>query len=81
MLNNIGWSDSELEVINATYDSCYLIEQVPGNVLLQRSLTTAFRNAYDGVYSSRYALSVANREINNELLRKRIEFGIEEEKK
>lgn len=79
VLNSIGWSSSELEVMNATMDSCYVIEKVPGDVLLQRSITTAFRNAYEDVYSPRYALSVANREINNELLRKRIEFGMETE--
>ncbi len=76
-LQNLGWSESELEVLNSTIEDVQFAPQVPGNYLLQRSLTTAFRSAVSGKNRARRALTIANKEINDELARKREEFNLD----
>ena len=76
-LNNLGWSTKEKEVLNRSLNEVVLVEQVPGNYLLQRSLTTAFRSAVTGKSRAKRALTIANKEINDELARKRQEFNLD----
>ncbi len=76
-LNNLGWSTSEKEVLNKMLDEVILVPQVPGNYLLVRSLTTAFRSAVTGKSRATRALTIADKEINDELKRKRQEFNLD----
>lgn len=76
-LNNLGWSTKEKEILNKSLNEVVLVEQVPGNYLLQRSLTTAFRSAVTGKSRAKRALTIANKEINDELARKRQEFNLD----
>lgn len=76
-LNNLGWSTKEKEILNKSLEEVVLVEQVPGNYLLQRSLTTAFRSAVTGKSRAKRALTIANKEINDELARKRQEFNLD----
>lgn len=78
-MNNLGWSSAEREVLNESIKEIYVMDQVPGNYLLDRSLTTAFRDAVDGKERPRRALTLANQEINKEITRKRKEFKLEVE--
>lgn len=75
-IGNIGWTSEEKQHIYDTLNSVVLIPQVPGNYLEQRSLTTAFRSAVSGKSRSRRALTIANKEINDEITRKRKEFNL-----
>lgn len=75
-LNNLGWSATEKVTLNKATDYVITLPQVPGNYLMQRSLTTAFRTAVMGKNRARRALTIANKEINDELTRKREEFGL-----
>ncbi len=75
-INNLGWSSSELAILNESLKFVYFEPQIPGNYLLQRSLTTAFRSAVNGKNRARRALTIANKEINDELERKREEFNL-----
>lgn len=75
-LNNLGWSATEKATLNKATDYVITLPQVPGNYLMQRSLTTAFRTAVMGKNRARRALTIANKEINDELTRKREEFGL-----
>lgn len=76
-LNNLGWSNAEKRVLNELLNDVVLVEQVPGNYLLPRSLTTAFRSSVTGENRARRALTIANKEINDELARKREEFNLD----
>ena len=80
-LNNLGWSVAEKGVLNESLKYVITLPQIPGNYLMQRSLTTAFRSAVEGKNRSRRALTIANKEINDELTRKRAEFGLDKEEK
>lgn len=78
-INNLGWSSAEREILNESLKEIYVMDQVPGNYLLDRSLTTAFRDAVDGKDRPRRALTLANQDINKEITRKRKEFKLEVE--
>ena len=77
-MQSLGWTTAEKQVLTASLNEVVLMPQISGNYLLQRSLTTAFRSAVTGKNRARRALNIANKEINDELARKREEFGIEE---
>ena len=75
-MQSLGWTTAEKKVLSDSLNEVMLMPQIPGNYLLQRSLTTAFRSAVTGKNRPRRALTIANKEINDELARKREEFGI-----
>ncbi len=76
-LKNLSWSVSEYEILNTQMSEVRPIPAVPGNYLINRSLTTAFRAAVGGTSSTRQALTVSVKSINDEIARKRKEFNLE----
>ena len=76
-LDKMGWSYEELEKLLEQIDCIVGIPVVPGNYVVSRSLTSAFRAAYDGKYRPQRAIAIYNDAINDEILRKRREFNLE----
>jgi ABC-type glycerol-3-phosphate transport system substrate-binding protein len=70
----IGWTQAEAQKLTEQWQWVKSIPQVPGGYLLNRSLTNAVRRAVDNREESRRMFSVYNKEINDELERKRLEF-------
>ena len=76
-LKNLSWSVSEYGILDTQMSEVRPIPAVPGNYLINRSLTTAFRAAVSGTSSTRQALTVSVKSINDEIARKRKEFNLE----
>ncbi len=76
-LKNIAWSVSEHEILDEQMAAARPIPAVPGNYLIGRSLTTAFRSAVSGKSSIRQALTVSVKSINDEISHKRKEFNLD----
>lgn len=75
-LKSIKWTKSEFAVIEAGRQELYNVAEIPGNYLIVRSLTSAFRDAISGVNEPWRSLMLYNNVINNEITRKREEFGL-----
>ena len=73
----LGWTTEESEVIKNQWNSVTVMNEVPGNYVLKRALTSAFRSVVNGNNSARRALTIYNKDINDEITRKRKEFGLE----
>ena len=73
----IGWTADEAEVIKSQWKSVTALNQIPGNYVVSRSLTSAFRSVVSGENKARRALTIYNKDMNDEITRKRIEFGLE----
>lgn len=74
---SLGWTDKEAEIITEQWSQVTVMNEIPGNYVLKRSLTSAFRNVIAGKNSARRALTIYNTDINDEITRKRKEFGLE----
>ena len=76
-IKNTAWSADEYAVLSEQLK--YIINQptVPGNYAVGRDLTSALREVIDGTNRPRRALMLYNIDINEEIMRKRIEFGLE----
>jgi len=73
----LGWTEDEAAVITEQWDAVTVMPEIPGNYLLKRSITSAFRSVMAGKNRPRRALTIYNTSINEEIMRKRVEFGIE----
>ncbi len=76
-LEAIGWNDQELAVLKEQMLAAVNVPQIPGNYVVSRSLTSALRAAIAGTYTPGRAISIWNKDINNEIHRKRVEFELE----
>ncbi len=74
---SLAWTDEEAAVITKQWESVTVMNEIPGNYVLKRSLTSAFRNVIADKNSARRALTIYNTAINDEITRKRKEFGLE----
>ncbi len=74
---SLAWTDEEAEVITKQWENVTVMNEIPGNYVLKRSLTSAFRNVIAGKNAARRALTIYNTAINDEIKRKRKEFGLE----
>lgn len=72
-----NWSTADMELITSHYP--YLKNQptIPGSYALTRDLTSALREVISGKNRPRRALMLYNTDINEEIARKRKEFGLE----
>ena len=75
--DTLGWTDAEAEIIRTQRAEVTVMNEIPGNYILKRSLTSAFRSVINGENTARRALTIYNVDINDEIKRKRIEFGLE----
>jgi hypothetical protein len=74
---NIGWTTEEYDSIYEQWKNIRNIPQIPGNYLVFRSLTNALRSTIDNQASPRRTLTVFNKDINEEIARKRREFHLD----
>lgn len=74
-LRGLAWSEEELDTLIKQMSAVRAMESVPGNYLIGRSLTTAFRSAVSGSSSIRQALTVSVKNINDEITKKSKEFN------
>ncbi len=75
-LNEIGWNSKELSVITSQLNEVINFREVPGNYVLSRALTSAFRNALTSVELPERQLELYNKDINEEMERKAKEFDL-----
>ncbi len=75
--NSIAWTKREKAIILEQWGQVENIPQVPGNYVLQRDLTSAFRKALSDLELPERQLEVYNNSINEEIARKRKEFSLE----
>ena len=73
----MNWSASDAAIIMSQWQSVTLIPEIPGGYYVNRSLTSALRSVITNKNSARRELSLFNRDINNEITRKRKEFGLD----
>ncbi len=74
--DQLGWTTAEAAVIKEQWDAVTVMPEIPGNYLLKRSITSAFRSVMSGKNKPRRALTIYNNDINDEIMRKRKEFNI-----
>ncbi len=75
--SELPWSVQEYENLMNQWRNVREIPEVPGGYYAARGITNAFREAVYDYRSPRAALFDHNRTINEEIMRKRIEFGLE----
>ena len=75
--DQMNWSFSDAALIKSQWSSVTLIPEIPGGYYVNRSLTSALRSVISNKNSARRELSLFNRDINNEITRKRKEFGLD----
>ncbi len=76
-LDFIPWSYKESDLIKEQWGHVIEIPEVPGGYYTQRNLDNAFRATVFRYENPREMLNYWNREINEEIERKRIEFGLD----
>lgn len=73
----LPWSDAEIELLTSAWENIVGIPQLPGSYYTSRGLTNAFRSiVYNGDFP-RYAMRLQTKYINEEITRKRNEFGLD----
>lgn len=76
-LKQMGWSYNELSALNEQISNIKGLPVVPGNYVISRSLTSAFRAAVSGEYRPTRAIAIYTDTINDEIGRKRTEFNLD----
>lgn len=72
----LGWSPDEWEILSEQGEWIKNVPQIPGNYMVNRALTNAFRAALNGTNSPARSLTIYNKDICQEITRKRKEFGL-----
>jgi len=73
----LKWSQSEMKNLTDARESISDIYQTPASYYITRNLTNAFRKVVYYYYNNREVLNKYASDMNNELKRKRQEFGLE----
>lgn len=73
----LPWQPKEQEKIMNQWEQVWDIPQVPGTYMIQRDITNAWRRVVYYYENPRETILRYNNDINKEITRKRIEFGIE----
>lgn len=71
-----NWSTSDMQLIKSQLKFIRNQPTVPGSYAVQRDLTSALREVISGENRPRRALMIYNTDINEEIARKRKEFGL-----
>ncbi len=74
---SLPWSADERESLERQWEQVWDVPQLPGNYFTNRNLQFAFRRVVYYYENERETLFRYNEEINQEILRKREEFGLE----
>lgn len=75
-LNNIGWTQSELKVLTEQFENLQFIPIVPGNYYVTRGLTNSQLGVINHGKNARELMTEWTIKINEEILRKRNEFDL-----
>lgn len=78
-LRLLPWTKSQQETLLSQWDNVEGIPQVPASYYISRNLYNAFRNVTIYYSNPREILYKYNDDMNDEIKRKRVEFGLEEE--
>ena len=78
-LGKMTWSSSEYKQLFAQMENVDNVPQVPGSYYLSRIVTFAFNRVYNNDENPKEVLRDYIKELNDELTRKRAEFGLEDE--
>lgn len=78
-LEKMAWTSAECEAIYSQWKEIKEIRNVPGGYYVTRGLDNAFRDVVYNNNDAYRALAEWDKEINNELTRKREEFHLDEE--
>jgi len=73
---NLPWSKTEKEVLLAQWENIIEIPEIPGGYITPRCLDNAFRSVINKYENPREMLFMYDRMINDEIQRKRKEFGL-----
>lgn len=74
---NLPWSREEQNMLMTQWNEVSDIWQLPGNYYTTRNVSNAFRAVVYSWKNPRETLNKYNKYINEELLRKRVEFGLD----
>lgn len=74
---SLGWNTNEAKILKSQWSKVTVMNEIPGNYALKRDLTSAFRAVMSGKNTARRSLTIYNKTINDEIARKRREFGLE----
>lgn len=75
-LQKLQWSQSELAEINAQMSELVEIPVIPASYAVTRNIMNAFRAVVNDADNARDTLLWYNRDINNEIMRKREDLGL-----
>ncbi len=75
--DGMNWSYKDANLINEQWDNIVAIPEIPGGYYVNRSITSALRSVIKDKTAPRRELELYNRDINNEITRKRKEFGLD----
>lgn len=75
-LEDLPWTAGELKALQIQWETAKGIEQIPASYYISRNLYNAFRNVTLKDTNPREALGDYNRQMNEEITRKRTEFGL-----
>lgn len=76
--SRLPWSGAEADNLMTQWRDVWDNYQLPGNYYTQRNISFAFRRVVYDWANERETLHKFNQEINRELMRKRVEFGLEQ---
>lgn len=77
-LANMTWSSSEYKELFAQMENADNVPQVPGSYYLSRIVGFAFNRVYNNDENPKEVIGDYIKELNDELTRKRAEFGLED---
>ena len=76
-LKKMPWNKNELEMLLDQLNKLREIPEIPGNYYVTRQMEYAFKNVINNYENPRHTLNKYNKLINDEIYRKRVEFGYE----
>lgn len=78
--NRLSWSAQTIETLNLQRETSYSVEQVPGGYFLSRHINNIFRKIVNQKADVRETVTEYSKIINEEITKKRREFGLEVDK-
>jgi ABC-type glycerol-3-phosphate transport system substrate-binding protein len=76
-LKQMNWTDRELASIEQQLQNIRMTPQIPASYYVTRSMTNAFRSVVISGQNPRESLYTYNKDMNEEIARKRLELGID----
>ena len=75
-LRQLSWNSQQIEILEKSLDETVGVPEVPGSYFTPRHIVNASRRVVNEQDDARETLIDYTRKINEELTRKRIEFGL-----